>query len=130
MASNQKHSHRCMRCGETFECLSPGVCEAGTEVLPRIVLSGSHVVDHCPNTPRGRLRYKGYRGIAAYNSETNGYNGTVEHIRDVVTFEADTLEGLPAAFQESVDDYLAMCAERGEEPNAPVTEGGKADAAD
>jgi predicted HicB family RNase H-like nuclease len=42
-------------------------------------------------------------------------------LRDVVTFEADSAEGLVAAFHDSVDDYLAFCAERGSDPQRPYS---------
>jgi predicted HicB family RNase H-like nuclease len=42
-------------------------------------------------------------------------------IRDVITFSAKTPKKLQAAFEESVDDYLAWCGERGKEPNKPFS---------
>jgi len=43
----------------------------------------------------------------------------VINIRDVVTFEGETVEEVQQAFRDSVDDYLAFCAERNEEPEKP-----------
>jgi len=39
----------------------------------------------------------------------------------VVTFEASDVKDLEREFRASVDDYLAMCAERGEEPEKPYS---------
>jgi predicted HicB family RNase H-like nuclease len=64
-----------------------------------------------------RYEYQGYIGEATFVEEDALFYGQVLHIRDVVTFIAETAAELPRAFQESVDDYLAFCAERGELPN-------------
>ena len=42
-------------------------------------------------------------------------------MRDVVTFQGDTVEGLKKEFQLSIDDYLEFCGERGEEPDKPFS---------
>jgi predicted HicB family RNase H-like nuclease len=39
----------------------------------------------------------------------------------VVTFEGESVLELRQAFQGSVEDYLAFCAERGEEPERPFS---------
>ena len=65
--------------------------------------------------------YKGYSAASDYDRDASLYHGEVAGVRDVVTFQAATLEELEAAFRESVDDYLAFCASRGEEPNQPPT---------
>ena len=43
------------------------------------------------------------------------------NLRDVVTFQGESVQELRQAFQESVDDYLAFCTERGEEPERPYS---------
>lgn len=46
------HMHRCMRCGEEFECRSPNECAAQYDVLPTIITRGPDgrpvVTAHCP----------------------------------------------------------------------------------
>ncbi len=42
-------------------------------------------------------------------------------IRDVITFQGDTIPELLKAFHDSVDDYLAFCNERGESPEKPFS---------
>ncbi len=65
------------------------------------------------------LEYKGYLGTAEL-SETDGvFNGKLAFLRDLVTYESDTAEGLVRAFHESVDDYLADCAEEGRDADKP-----------
>jgi predicted HicB family RNase H-like nuclease len=41
--------------------------------------------------------------------------------RDVITFQGKSVAELGIAFRESVDDYLAFCAERDEEPEKPFS---------
>jgi len=36
-------------------------------------------------------------------------------------FQGTTVDEIEQAFKESVDDYLAFCAERGEEPDKPFS---------
>jgi len=42
-------------------------------------------------------------------------------LRDVITFEGETVDELRNAFLDSVEDYLAFCTERGEEPEKPYS---------
>ncbi len=48
-------------------------------------------------------------------------HGEVMGTRDVVFFEADSVNQLEKEFRFSVDDYLAVCAERGREPVKPFS---------
>jgi len=57
----------------------------------------------------------------AYDDEAEIFHGEVIGLRDVVTFQGKSVDGLKEAFKESVDDYLAFCIERGEEPNKPCS---------
>lgn len=66
--------------------------------------------------------YKGYRGRVEWDTEARLYHGTVIGISDVVTFEARQLDEARTAFHSSVNDYLAMCAQRGERPERPLPE--------
>ena len=65
------------------------------------------------------LEYKGY--IGTIEAEDGVFFGRVAGLRDVITFEGTTFAELEQAFQESVDDYLAFCAERGEPPDRPYS---------
>lgn len=67
------------------------------------------------------MTYKGYLGKVEFDPEANLLHGEVVGIRDVVTFQADSVAGIRKAFRESVDDYLAFCKERGEQPNKPLS---------
>ncbi|OGO35391.1 MAG: hypothetical protein A2W35_01270 [Chloroflexi bacterium RBG_16_57_11] len=58
-------------------------------------------------------------GKVEIDQEAGRLHGEVINIRDVVTFEGETVEEVQQAFRDSVDDYLAFCAERNEEPEKP-----------
>ena len=65
------------------------------------------------------LEYKGYVGTV--EADDGGFAGRVAGLRDVVTFEGESYKEVEQAFRDSVDDYLAFCAERGEAPDRPYS---------
>jgi len=67
------------------------------------------------------MEYKGYTARVDFDQDAGILFGEVEGLRDVVTFEATDVRDLEKAFRESVDDYLAMCAQRGEDPEKPYS---------
>jgi predicted HicB family RNase H-like nuclease len=67
------------------------------------------------------MNYKGYIGKVEFDDEANLFHGEVINTRDVITFQGQSVAELRLAFQDSVDDYLAFCAERGEEPDKPYS---------
>ena len=67
------------------------------------------------------MEYKGYIGTAQFSEADRVFHGRLAGMRDIVSFEGDSVEALEQAFRESVDDYLALCAERLEEPERPFS---------
>ena len=67
------------------------------------------------------MEYKGYIGKVEFDDEANVFHGEVINLRDVITFEANSVSGLWKAFRDSIDDYLEFCTERGEEPEKPFS---------
>ena len=67
------------------------------------------------------MEYKGYVGTVEFDDEAGVFYGEVINTRDVITFQGTSVEALRTALCESVDDYLAFCAERGEEPEKPFS---------
>lgn len=67
------------------------------------------------------MEYKGYFAKVNFDDEANVFHGEVINLRDVITFEGETVHELRAAFKDSVEDYLEFCAERGEEPEKPYS---------
>ena len=67
------------------------------------------------------MEYKGYIGKVEIDEEAGILHGEVINIRDVITYEGRSVEELQHAFRESVEDYLAFCSERGEDPEKPFS---------
>lgn len=67
------------------------------------------------------MKYKGYVGKVEFDDEAEIFHGEVLDTRDVITFQGKSVAELRKAFRASVDDYLAFCQERGEEPNRPFS---------
>ncbi|MGA2792323.1 MAG: type II toxin-antitoxin system HicB family antitoxin [Roseiarcus sp.] len=65
------------------------------------------------------LEYKGY--VGTIEADEGAFSGRVAGLRDVVTFEGETFAEVEQAFRDSVDDYLAFCAARGEPPDRPYS---------
>ncbi len=65
------------------------------------------------------MTYKGYVGTFELDEEENTFYGKLLGINQLVTFEADNASDLKQAFYESVDDYLAFCAEENITPDKP-----------
>lgn len=65
------------------------------------------------------MEYKGYLGRAEFDDAANIFHGKVINIRDVITFQGKSVDELHQAFKDSVEDYLAFCAERGKGPEQP-----------
>ena len=63
------------------------------------------------------LSYNGYLGSGECSFEDGCLHGKILHINDLVTYEGQTVPELEAAFKESVDDYLATCADSGKDPD-------------
>lgn len=60
--------------------------------------------------------YQGYSARIDYDDEDGLFTGKIAGITDTVSFHADTVEDLRAAFHEAVDDYIETCAQVGKEP--------------
>jgi predicted HicB family RNase H-like nuclease len=67
------------------------------------------------------MGYKGYFATTEFDDEANIFHGEVINLRDMITFQGQTVDELRKAFKDSVDDYLEFCAERGEEPEKPYS---------
>lgn len=65
------------------------------------------------------LSHKGYFGAIHYNPEDRVFYGKIEFIRALVSYEGKDADSLESAFVEAVEDYLALCAESGKQPEKP-----------
>jgi predicted HicB family RNase H-like nuclease len=67
------------------------------------------------------MECKGYIGKVEFDDEAGIFHGEVIYTRDVITFQGHSVAELKKAFRESMDDYLAFCKERGEDPDKPFS---------
>jgi len=67
------------------------------------------------------MEYKGYFAKVEFDDEADIFHGEVINLRDVVTFQGQTVDELHKTFRDSIDDYLEFCAERGEDPEKPFS---------
>lgn len=61
--------------------------------------------------------YKNYTGSIKASLEDNCLHGNIEHISDLVNYEASTIQELKVEFEKAVDDYLDHCKRVNKEPN-------------
>jgi len=67
------------------------------------------------------MKYKDYIGHVTFDDEAELFHGEIINTRDVITFQGTTVDEVKKAFIDSIEDYLAFCAERGEEPEKPFS---------
>ena len=65
------------------------------------------------------IKYKDYFGSVHYSDEDGVFHGKIEFIRALVSYEGTDVKGLRKAFHDAVDDYLALCKEKGKAPERP-----------
>lgn len=64
------------------------------------------------------FQYKGFYGTSSYSWADKVYYGVIRTDDALITYEADTFGQLQEAFQEAVDDYLALKFELSSEENS------------
>ena len=67
------------------------------------------------------LKHKGYVARIEFDADDRLFVGRIAGIDDIVGFYSDTVDGLIAAFEEAVDDYLETCAKAGKQPEKPCS---------
>lgn len=65
------------------------------------------------------MEYKGYFGSVHYSDEDEVFYGKLAFIRDLVSYEGQSVSELKQSFHEAVDDYLEMCEQSGKKPQVP-----------
>ena len=63
------------------------------------------------------IEYKGYIGNIEFSEIDGIFYGKVQGIRSLILYEGENAKELVNDFHTAVDDYLALCAERGTEPD-------------
>jgi predicted HicB family RNase H-like nuclease len=65
------------------------------------------------------MQYKDYLGSICYSDEDQNFYGKVEYIRSLISFEGEDVPSLRANFETAIDDYLALCEDKGITPEKP-----------
>jgi predicted HicB family RNase H-like nuclease len=66
---------------------------------------------------KNTLEYKGYVGSVEFSAPDKIFFGKIVGLRDVVTFEGETVKLLTKSFEEAVDDYLESCKILNKDPD-------------
>jgi len=67
------------------------------------------------------MSHKGYTALIEYDGEDEIFFGRIAGITDGVNFHGENVAELRAAFEASVEDYVAMCARIGKAPQKPYS---------
>lgn len=68
------------------------------------------------------MKYRGYSGSVEFEAGDRIFHGRVlGTTADIISFEGTSVDELEADFRAAVDDYLAVCAEDGVEPQRPYS---------
>ena len=67
------------------------------------------------------MKYKGYTGVVEFDDDVNIFHGEVIGMKDVITFQGESVVELKNAMAESVDYYLEWCNEREKTPEKPFS---------
>ena len=57
------------------------------------------------------MTYRNYQGTVEYSAEDRVFHGKVMEIDDLIAYEGESEDELERDFRESVDEYIAFCAE-------------------
>lgn len=68
---------------------------------------------------KNAMTYKGYTACIEFDDRDNILVGRLLGIHDLISFHADNVAELHAAFEEAVDDYLETCEKIGKSPEKP-----------
>jgi predicted HicB family RNase H-like nuclease len=91
------------------------VDKGAVKSLRRFLVEAASVLDE------DYMKYKNYEASVSYDEDARIFHGEVLHLRDVITFQGESVNELEQAFHDSVDDYLEFCKERGEKPEKPYS---------
>ena len=97
-------------------CRSPTAPSEGNRQRSREV--GTYISDQCGGEA---MKYKGYTGIVEFDEDAKIFHGEVIGLRDVITFQGQSVDELEKAMVDSVDFYLTWCAERDKQPEKPFS---------
>lgn len=62
------------------------------------------------------LEHRGYIGSVEFNADDKVFFGKILGIKDLVTFEGESVSELEQSFQDMIEDYLQTCKKLKKEP--------------
>lgn len=65
------------------------------------------------------MEYKGYIAEFTFDEKLELFQGKVSNIRDVVTFQAKSIENLRYAFKDDINEYIEWSKKYGNKPEKP-----------
>lgn len=68
---------------------------------------------------KNMMQYKGFYGSIEYDADDLIFFGKLEFIRSLVSYEGESASDITKAFENAVDDYLAMCEKENLTPEKP-----------
>jgi predicted HicB family RNase H-like nuclease len=67
------------------------------------------------------MEYKGYQGLPQIDEESGSLYGHMAGLRDVITFQGESVPEQVQSFRDSVDEYLDFCKSLGRSPEKPFS---------
>ena len=67
------------------------------------------------------ITHRGFTGVFEFEPEDSIFSGQVIDLADLIYFEGASVEELETSMARAVDQYLAVCEKRGDEPARPYT---------
>ena len=68
---------------------------------------------------RNYLHYCDYTGSIEFSEEDEVFHGKVIGIKDMISFEGDSVKTLTEDFHNAIDEYLEFCGKSGKQPEKP-----------
>lgn len=65
------------------------------------------------------IHYRDYVGSIEFSEEDEVFHGKVIGIKDLISFEGDSVKTLTEDFHSAVDEYLEFCEKNNKQPEKP-----------
>lgn len=62
------------------------------------------------------IHYRGYVGNVEFSEEDMVFHGKVVGVKDLISFEGDSVSDLTEDFHNAVNEYLDFCEQNGKKP--------------
>jgi predicted HicB family RNase H-like nuclease len=109
---------------DIIECGHGGSAVPGMTPMPSGLYSSEPETNRDAQSDLQRpqaMEHRGYTGVSFVDEESESLYGHVIGLRDVITFQGDSVAELTQSFRDSVDDYLEFCQSLGRSPEKPYS---------